>query len=152
MKTYFLVLLLLLTTACTRGPIAKAVLDDEVRRLCAIDGGIKVYETVTLPAVEYDRYAKRNWVLPRKEEAKPTDLYYNVSTTHFYLEGNPQMARQQHSVVRRSDKKILGEMIVYGRGGGDLTGPWHGSSFYCPDLTKLPGLEASVFIKGDRPR
>lgn len=136
-----------LTISFWYGGGRKYYYDAEVERLCAIDGGIKVYEAVTLSAVEYDGYAKRNWVLPRKEDAKPTDPYYDVSDTHFYREGNPQIARQQHSVIRRSDGKILGEMIIYGRGGGDLPGPWHGSSIHCPDLTKLPGFETSIFVK-----
>lgn len=38
------VLLLLLLTGCSSAP-SKSDLDAEVKRLCAIDGGIKVYET-----------------------------------------------------------------------------------------------------------
>ncbi|MBP9101513.1 MAG: hypothetical protein KBF68_09110 [Nitrosomonas sp.] len=33
----------------------KARLDREVKRLCAIDGGIKVYETVKLPAERFGK-------------------------------------------------------------------------------------------------
>jgi hypothetical protein len=33
-------------------------LDREVKRLCAIDGGITVYETVKLPAERFDGYGQ----------------------------------------------------------------------------------------------
>ena len=36
----------------------KERLDREVKRLCAIDGGIKVYETVKLPAERFDQYGQ----------------------------------------------------------------------------------------------
>lgn len=54
MKTFLIVLLILpLLTSCASGP-SKGQLDDEVKRLCAIDGGIKVYETVRLPAKNFE--------------------------------------------------------------------------------------------------
>ena len=59
--------------ACASGP-SKADLDDEVRRLCAIDGGIKVYETVRLPAEKFDPYG--NVRVPSKARAKPKDEYF----------------------------------------------------------------------------
>ena len=33
-------------TACTSNPIAKKTIDKEIERLCKMDGGIKIYETV----------------------------------------------------------------------------------------------------------
>lgn len=35
---------------------SKSELDSEVKRLCAIDSGIKVYETVKLPAEIFDKW------------------------------------------------------------------------------------------------
>ncbi len=52
-KLLFLLLILPLITACTSGP-SKRQLDAEVDRLCAIDGGVRVYETVTLPPDKFD--------------------------------------------------------------------------------------------------
>ena len=37
---------------------SKSDLDAEVKRLCAIDGGIKVYEKVKLPANKFDQYGR----------------------------------------------------------------------------------------------
>jgi hypothetical protein len=123
--------------------------DMEVQRLCAIDGGVKVYEQVKLPAEQYDAYAQRNWILPDKAQAKPEDEYFSETDRHYFLNGNPEMSRRQYRVIRRSDAKVLGEMVRYGRGGGDLPGPWHPSSFTCPRPTEGPYLEPSIFQKGD---
>ncbi|UJP03539.1 MAG: hypothetical protein LZF85_03550 [Nitrosomonas sp.] len=45
----------------------KARLDREVDRLCAIDGGIKVYETVVLPADKFDKSGRINFYEPTKK-------------------------------------------------------------------------------------
>jgi hypothetical protein len=64
MKTFFFFLLiLLLLTACTSGP-SKGGLDAEVDRLCAIDGGIRVYERVTLPPDKFDKWSQINFYRP----------------------------------------------------------------------------------------
>ena len=59
-------LLVLLISGCAT-PL-NVQLDDEVRRLCAIDGGIKVYETVTLPADRFDKYGQINFYRPTQGE------------------------------------------------------------------------------------
>ncbi|MDK9705272.1 MAG: hypothetical protein OEL20_19275 [Sulfuritalea sp.] len=127
----------------------KARLDQQVKELCAKDGGVKVYETVTLSTDMYDRYARTNWILPDKSDAKPTDDYYIEIQRHYYKTGNPEMSRRQYRIIRRSDEKVLGESISYGRGGGDLPGPWHGSSYHCPSGESL-SIETKVFQRGSK--
>lgn len=125
-------------------------LDHQVRELCAKDGGVKVYETVTIPAEEYSEYASRNWVLPDKTHAKPSDPYYCDSDIRFYQKGNPRMTRTQHRIIRRSDGKVLGELIRYTRGGGGLPGPWYDSSFMCPaPANRSQQFAPSIFLEGD---
>jgi hypothetical protein len=124
----------------------KARLDEQVRELCAKDGGVKVYETVQLPAEKFDKYG--NVGVPNKQYAKPSDEYYFETEIQFYREGNPSLERARTVMVRRSDGKVLGESIRYGRGGGDLPGPWHGTSFDCPPIVDAEGkLETSIFMK-----
>jgi hypothetical protein len=147
-KLIALLLLLPLVVGCSSGPIVKAQLDAEVKRLCAIDGGIKVYETVPLTKDIVD-WAGRIWI-PDKAQAKTSDPYYYETVIYYYRKGNPEMARSQHRIIRRSDGKVLGELVRYGRGGGDLPGPWHGSSFMCPDPTQQPQLESLIFVKDDK--
>ncbi|MBZ0093463.1 MAG: hypothetical protein K8F27_14735 [Sulfuricellaceae bacterium] len=126
----------------------KLWLDHQVRELCAKDGGVRVYETVKLPAYLLDK-AGRVWI-PDKAQAKPSDEYYYVSDTYYYRKGNPTMYRKQHRIVRRSDGKVLGELTRYVRSGGDLPGPWYGSGFMCPDPTKESNFESSIFVNGDK--
>jgi hypothetical protein len=122
-------------------------LDHQMKELCDKDGGVKVYETVTLPADKYNQYASRNWILPDKSRAKPTDEYYYEDEEQYYREGNPRMARELTRIIQRSDGKVLGENISYVRGGGGLYGPWHDSSFRCPSPTKTI-FETAIFAKG----
>jgi len=125
----------------------KARLDEQVKELCAKDGGIKVYETVKLPADRFDQWGKVQ--IPSKEKAKADDAYYIEWEISYLKKGNPSLWRSHHRVVRKSDSKLLGESIMYARGGGDPPGPWHGSSFKCPEPTQGPSLESVVFSKGE---
>lgn len=112
-------------------------LDREVKRLCAIEGGIKVYETVKLPAEKFDQYGRiqisARWLV------KPEDEYYYEGSTNYLIKGNPELLRLHTRMYRKSDNILLGESILYVRRGGDLSGPWHPSSFSCPQSKDLSG-------------
>ncbi|MHB1214458.1 MAG: hypothetical protein ACYCY9_05665 [Thiobacillus sp.] len=130
----------------------KAHYDRQVRELCAKDGGVKVYETVRLSAERFNQWGQPNFNIPVTPfiKLKATDKYYlEWKITNLKL-GNPKLERSHFRLIRRSDNKLLGESVSYSRGGGDLPGPWHGSSFICPEPTKHQSLESSIFIKGDK--
>lgn len=112
-------------------------------------GGVRVYETVRLSAEKYDALKRVNFMLPDKTRTEPVDEYYSETDRYYYRDGNPEISRRQYRIIRRSDQKILGELVFYGRGGGDLPGPWHGSSFTCPNPTEVR-FESAVFIKEDK--
>lgn len=122
-------------------------LDRQVRELCAKDGGVKVYETVELPRKRFDKYG--NYHIPACGFAKPEDEYCFESKDHYYLRGNPVSTGSPDfyqsilQVIRQSDGKILGEASRFTRRGGGLPGPWHPSSFSCPERLHL---EKSIFI------
>jgi hypothetical protein len=146
-----LLLLLPLAAACASGP-GKAELDAEVKRLCAIDGGVRVYETVRLPADKFDeRQQFINFYKPIQEENALGPEYLFKRDQHYYRQGNPEMSRIHYQIFRRSDGKLLGETVLYGRGGGDLPGPWHGSSFACPTYAEagINVLLQKLFIQSD---
>lgn len=127
---------------------SKAALDAEVKRLCAIDGGIEVYETVRLPAEKFDKYGKPNFLIKNRDQAKPEDEYFYQWHIQYYQQQGPVLTRSEYKIIRGSDGKILGRSVRYARGGGDLPGPWHDSSFICPPISKdQPELEASIFLK-----
>ena len=85
--------------------------DAKVRELCAKDGGVKVYETVTMPVEKYNQYATQNWILQNKSQAKLSDEYFIETERYYYRHDAPQVARTQHQLVRRTDGKVLGELI-----------------------------------------
>lgn len=124
---------------------SQMVLDAEVKRLCAIDGGVKVYETVKLPADRFDQWG--NVRIPFKQSAKPSDEYYVETKSIVLKDGNPKLIQMISKVIRQMDGKVLGKSIYYGRGGGDVPGPWHPSSFTCPNPTEKPYLEPSIFVR-----
>ncbi len=142
-----LVMLLWVGASFWYGGGRKIYYDTLVNRMCREDGGVKVYETVKLPAERFDKYG--NVHIPDKKDAKPEDEYYYVSETKFLREDSPKVIRMRTQIIRRNDAKVLGESVRYGRGGGDLPGPWHPSSFTCPSPTEKPYLEPSVFHKGE---
>ncbi|WP_145841187.1 hypothetical protein [Denitratisoma sp. DHT3] len=142
-KTFIAKSLLLALVACSSTP-SKSELDAEVRRLCAIDGGIKVYETVMLSADKFDSHG--NVRAPSRDRMQSDDEYFREWSVTYIRKGNPELSRDHFKIFRRSDGKLLGEAIYYGRGGGDLPGPWHESSFRCPDISKKKGLESFIFI------
>lgn len=120
-------------------------LDQQVREMCANDGGIKVYETVTLPADQFDKYDQLR--VPFKKYAKPEDKYFFESASRDIQIGNPAIWRNHFIIIRRDDGKAMGEAISYARRGGGLPGPWHSSSFRCPKDADTGDLIKQLFIK-----
>lgn len=118
--------------------------DMQVKQLCAVDGGIRVYETVKLPAEKFDKYG--NVRVPAKKDAKLGDEYYYERDIHYYRQGNPAMWQLHFQIYRRVDNKLLGEATGYARRGGDIPGPWHESSFGCPDRADISDLKKKVFV------
>lgn len=137
--------LIYLISGCMR---EKDLLDEQVRKLCAMDGGIKVYEKVILPAQQFNEYGEI--LVPLRVNAKPWDEYLFDWETLYFKKGNPAMWRSHFKLIRRKDGKLLGESVAYSRRGGDFPGPWHDSSFGCPDGSDIKDLNRSVFIKGTK--
>jgi len=144
MKKLISILLFLPIMASCATP-SKSELDAEVKRLCAIDGGIKVYETVTLQAEKFDKYGGIR--IPLKSDVKSSDEYYLEWKVDHLLDGNPSKRRDHFLVYRKADGKLLGEAISYSRRGGDMPGPWHESSFRCPLDAGDQSLMRRIFVK-----
>lgn len=121
--------------------------DSKVREMCQVDGGVQIFEAVKLPRHKYKELEDRNFMLPKKKEAKPSDEYYFTSDVIYYKTANPQVARTQYRIVQRAGEKILGQLVFYGRGGGDIPGPWHESSYTCPDPATV-SFESSILLRG----
>jgi hypothetical protein len=125
----------------------KAKADAMVDELCAKDGGIRVYESVVLPADRFDRNGIVN--VPNIKYKKPNDEYYYTNNTTWIVQknGDPNdlvIWRDQIELYRISDGKKLGTATYYARRGGDPPSPMHPSSYMCP---KSIGLEKKIFVK-----
>jgi hypothetical protein len=138
---------LLALTACLLAGCEKAKLDEEVRRLCAQDGGIKIYETVKLPSEAFDQWGGLTFYKPTQGENALGPSYIFQSDTRHYKKGDPAMWRSHVRVVRKADQKLLGESISYARRGGDVPSPLHPSSFGCPDDRGEVRLLERVFLR-----
>lgn len=124
----------------------KAHYDRQVRELCAKDGGVRVYETVGLPSERFNQWGQVNFYQPDQGENALGAEYVFKRETFYYKQGNPDLFRLSTQVSRRSDGKLLGESVFYKRGGGDLPGPWHGTSFMCPELSIKADVLRQIFV------
>lgn len=124
--------------------------DWRVEQMCAVDGGVKVHEKVILPAGRFNQRGQINFFMPNKGENALGDEYiYKSTTTH--LNGplsRLTIMRFSHQIYRRSSNKLLGEQIRYARRGGDFPGPWHPSSFSCPELRD--DILKKLFVKSEQ--
>jgi hypothetical protein len=141
---------ILVAVTCMLVPMAgcereKDRLDTEVRRLCANDGGVKVYEQVTLSPDKFDKYGSINFYHRMSKEPLGPEYVFEADINYF-RKGNPEMWRNHYRVIRRSDGKVLGESVSYSRRGGDLPGPWHDSSFQCPEHAGDASLLKQLFV------
>lgn len=128
--------------------------DKLVDELCAKDGGIKVYETVTLPKERFNEW--RQFYVSSRRYMKPADEYYTDRTTIYYKNGVPimdnshkdeplELWQSHYKLYRKIDDKLLGDSISYRRRGGDPIGPWHMSSYHCPDNSGNTFLAQQIF-------
>lgn len=123
-------------------------LDDEVRQLCARDGGIRIYERVSMRPDKFDESGFVKFYRRTSKEPLGSDYIFE-SRVDYYRRGNPEMWRDYYRVIRRFDGKILGESVTYSRRGGDFPGPWHESSFGCPANTGDATLLREIFVRSN---
>ncbi|WP_146033018.1 hypothetical protein [Geothermobacter hydrogeniphilus] len=133
----------------------KSSLDQQMEELCKKDGGVKVYETVTLPPEMFDRWGDPfpGWRSRSQEDRLGLGYRYVVETTYLKkgdpLKGEGRLDRTVEKIIRMSDGKLLGESISYGRSGGDFLPFAHPTSKSCPVYKDdSEGLIKSVFVKG----
>ena len=132
-----LTLLTILLTGCGE----KYALDRQMEELCKKDGGVKIYETVELPAEMFDELGnlKAKKYVRKNDDyiVQIADVYENSSESTEIKKGDPlkgegRLTRIHSTVVRTSDKKLLAEMVEYNRAGGDLFVIGHHTQSHCP--------------------
>ena len=123
----------------------KIYYDTQVRELCAKDGGVKVYEQVVLPAERFDKYGEV--AVAPSADAKRADEFIYKWTVTVIRSGNPEIKRNHFALVRQADAKLLAEGMGYVRTAGDMPGPWHQSSFHCPEpnMYSIKAISKRIF-------
>jgi len=135
----------------------KDAADKQMQELCAKDGGVKIYETVTLPKSDFSQSGRpldSYWSGQTDPENRLGPNYRYVERLEYIgrgdtLRGEVQITKFLQKIFRRSDGKLLGESVEYGRSGGDhfinriLGG--HPSSSSCPLGPNI--LFTAIFIK-----
>jgi hypothetical protein len=146
--------LVLFVTAASLFGCERYALDRQMKELCKKDGGIKVYETVTLPPAEYD--AVFNYVVKARtqEEYYGPEYRYVSESKHLVgkegdaAKGSGELIRHYSAIHKKVDNHLLGESIRYARGGGDFfTFGFQPSGNSCPWMGI--DLGQSIFVKGE---
>jgi len=121
--------------------------DAKVRELCAVDGGVTVYETVELPAEMFDEWGVVSFYHPSQGEDALGPDYVFITESFYYEKGDLDVWRSHYKIICRSVGRLLSESVRYSRRGGDMLGPWHPSSYSCP---KEMGLVEKTFVQKDK--
>lgn len=148
-----IVILLLSLAGCERW-----ALDKQMEELCKKDGGVKVYEKVTLPGSEFSNTGEplakyiplaksdEDYLGPEYRYVRKIDVL--VGKKADIEKGEGRLTHFYTAIYRRSDGRLLGESISYGRGGGDgFTFGFNPTGNYCPK--PRVNLINSVFLKGE---
>lgn len=149
-------------TACLLLALAgceRYALDRQMEELCKKDGGVSVYEKVTLPASEFSNVGQplAKYATGAPSLADRLGPEYRYVETRVVVAGRPnadpsrgegKLLRFHQAIFRRSDGKLLGESVSYGRSGGDwYTFGFHPSSASCPVPAKSAVNE--ILVKGE---
>jgi hypothetical protein len=133
----------------------KYALDRQMNALCKKDGGVKIYETVTLAEVDFNKLGvplPQYWLDPSLvgSSARLGPAYRYVSREESLKAGNPmngdgQLTRFVQEVHRVVDGRLLATSVWYGRAGGDFLVLGHFSTAGCP--SPQPPFLTAVFLK-----
>jgi hypothetical protein len=149
-----------LTLICSLAGCERYSLDWQKNDLCKVDGGIVVYEAVSLPASRFDRTGN---LIPHTPFREGMNLGEHLAGPDYAIEysseaivaGDPfkdtvakgRLLRFVTLVRRVSDRKVLAREVSYGRTGGDIS-LGQPSQNYCPKPRPEPNLVLSTFRRG----
>ena len=128
-------------------PSERDRLDAEAKRLCAIDGGVKVYETVTLPA---EKFHSNGVPKISSKDAQGFGYFERAKQTNLKADfERPTLIRDEYQVIRSSDQKVMATSVVYRRSGGSWwDGLVEGDGFTCPSDAINTSYLQKTFLKG----
>lgn len=110
--------------------------DAQVGEMCARDGALKIIEKVILTRQEANLMPRSDGKIAlrwKSPNATQDPVYVEVKTSQI-RESSPRVFREDVTVIRRSDRKVVASWSDFARVGGDIpTGLAHDSSYSCPD-------------------
>ena len=91
----------------------KSYWDWKVKELCAKDGGVRIFERIAISKEQANSMPKVNDFLGLTPEvlAKPSAPAYLVMRSVVLREGDPTVIRHENQIVRRSDRRIVGQAV-----------------------------------------
>lgn len=142
-----LVVLLALVVAFYEG--RKVYWDHRVQEMCEKDGGVAIFESVTIDRAQFKKWGGIGDALgiPNESERRLDIPYYRRTKDDVLRAWNPRVMRLETEYIRRRDNKILGKTVYYFRRGGDFPTWAHESTFGC-NRTDVPIEKSIVVIKG----
>lgn len=122
---------MVMASACTT--VGQGYWDSKVKEMCDSDGGVRIYETVSLDRQQYGLLLNSFGKLapPLEGHANEGVPIVRRFTSNYIKQSDPEVRRDELALVRRSDNKVLGISVTYSRVGGDLIA-LHPSYFSCP--------------------
>lgn len=137
-KSSVLLLAAISAVAISLASCEKYRLNKKMAELCALDGGITVYETSPQSRESLDK-AIRARLRGKREDFYGPDFRLDESDTLVagtLPTGNgdgARLMRLEQQIIRKADGKLLGKQVVYLRTGGDLITLVHPSGERCPN-------------------
>lgn len=145
-----LVLLALLAVGFFDG--RKAYWDYQVQEMCKKDGGVKVFESFAITHPQFLAWGGREGIrgvpIPHESDKRTDVPVFRRTTDEVLRAGSPEVRRDVTELVRKSDGKVLGRYVYYGRRGGDFPTWAHESSFGCQMPVSV--TEQIILIEGEK--
>lgn len=157
-------ILITMMTVISLSGCEQAVVDAEMEKLCQQDGGMKIYETVTLPKEQFTQYgdpifngsydASKNGYQFISKDKEYRFFYKNetipVNKPKFDLItwNHANLTKITMVVIRESDNKIIGTQVSYHRiGGGIIPRLGPDPAKVCPANTNEKFFLKSIFLQ-----
>ncbi len=132
---------------------AEHAIDAEMERLCKLDGGLTVFETVLLPPDMFDKYGQPTFFKVGDgilfEEQLGPDFRQTFELKEILQIRGVDLNRQEWKIFRRNGMKLLGQSVKYSSVKGWSRVPLaEGGRSGCPaEGAPVPNLMKSIFIQ-----
>lgn len=127
-------LLALLFALCE---LNKAYWDYRIAEMCKKDGGLHIFESITISHDEFLAWGGQDGVpgvpIPLEDKKRIDIPIFERSELTTIHQNQPHAWRSVSEYIHINDGKVLARNIFYSRRGGDFPSPMHESHFSCPN-------------------